>query len=147
MHGHPIDMDGDGDLDVVVAYGGPFGGTAPGQEIVWYENVGRPGNGTRWTKHIVGDLFQAFEAVGADLDGDGHPEIVVTAFGSKGQIGWFSNGGDRNAPWVYHPLLARWPDAVQPVVGDMDGDGKLDIVAISERGSLELRWWRNNGKK
>jgi len=36
---------------------------------------------------------------------------------------------------------------VQPVVGDMDRDGKLDIVAISERGSRELRWWRNNGKR
>jgi len=31
-------------------------------------------------------------------------------------------------------------------VADLNGDGRLDIVVCAERGSLELRWWRNEGK-
>ena len=27
----------------------------------------------------------------------------------------------------------------------MDGDGRLDVVAGAERGSNEVRWWRNLG--
>ena len=32
-------------------------------------------------------------------------------------------------------------------VADLDGDGRPDILAVAERGSNEMRWWRNEGKK
>ena len=28
---------------------------------------------------------------------------------------------------------------------DLDGDGRLDILAQAERGTNELRWWKNEG--
>jgi hypothetical protein len=31
------------------------------------------------------------------------------------------------------------------LLADLNGDGRLDIVACAERGSQELRWWRNEG--
>jgi len=42
-------------------------------------------------------------------------------------------------------LKDNWPKANQVIVADLDGDGRLDIVASAERGSNELRWWRNLG--
>src|SRR5262249_52811412 len=50
IHGIPVDLDRDGDLDVVMALGmSAPAGTKNTHEVVWYENVGRPGNGTKWT--------------------------------------------------------------------------------------------------
>ena len=48
IHGHPVDMDGDGDIDLVMALGFdlPKGADPTGtQQIVWYENDGNSGIG------------------------------------------------------------------------------------------------------
>lgn len=76
-HGNPVDMDGDGDMDVVMALGfyyrpgsnNPNASTKPEHnQVVWYENNGKPAKG-QWKKHIVDSKFEdAFEAVAADLD-------------------------------------------------------------------------------
>ena len=34
--------------------------------------------------------------------------------------------------------------ANQVIIADLDGDGRPDILAEAERGSNELRWWRNS---
>jgi|SRR5581483_2548372 len=147
VHGHPVDLDRDGDIDVVMAYGG-FGAGSGGQhEIVWYENAGKPGDGTRWVKHVIAENFeQAFEAIAADLNGDGSPEVIASAWGNQGRVAWFEHGGNPGGPWAMHPLISNWANAVQIVAGDLDRDGKTDIVGVAEKGSLELRWWRNEGK-
>jgi hypothetical protein len=148
MHGHAVDMDGDGDLDVVMALGM---GAAPGEknthQIVWYENVGKPGDGTVWKKHVVcNDFPVAFEAIAADVNGDGHLDIVATAWGPKGRLAWFENLGDpRKVPWKMHVLKENWSNANQVIAADLMGQGRLDIAAVAERGANEFRWWRNEG--
>lgn len=146
-HGHAVDMDGDGDMDVVMALGmlAPAG-AKNSHQIVWYENVGKPGKGTQWVKHTIGRLEQAFEAVAADLNGDGHLDVVASAWEGQGKIVWFENPGDpRKGPWKMHVLKENWPRANQVIVADLDGDGRPDIIATAERGANELRWWRNDG--
>jgi hypothetical protein len=32
------------------------------------------------------------------------------------------------------------------LIVDLDGDGRPDIVAAAERGTNEVRWWRNEGQ-
>jgi hypothetical protein len=144
-HGHPVDMDGDGDPDIVMALG--FSGP-PGDEthqVCWYENVGKPGKGTQWKKHLIGRLEVAFEAVAADINGDGRPDVAATAWGPNGQVVWFENPGDPSAVWTRHVLKQQWIRANSVLIVDLDGDGRPDIVASAERGANEVRWWRNEG--
>lgn len=146
-HGHPVDLDGDGDLDVLMAFGlvAAVGNDAStSHQVAWYENVGKPGLGAEWKKHQIGTNFpQGFEAVAGDLDGDGDQDVVATSWTGAGQIAWFENTGDPTTGWKQHSLKANWPNAVTVIVTDLDQDGRLDIVACAERGANELRWWRN----
>jgi hypothetical protein len=148
MHGHAVDLDGDGDLDVVMALGmGAAAGQKDTHQIVWYENVGKPGDGTVWKKHVIcGQFPVAFEAFAADVNGDGHIDVLATAWGPKGRLVWFENPGDpRTVPWKMHVLKEHWSNANQVVAADLMGDQRLDIAAVAERGANELRWWRNDG--
>jgi hypothetical protein len=148
-HGHPVDMDGDGDSDVLMAFGiaAGVGNQSPeSHQIAWYENIGAPGIGSQWKKHVVAASFaQGFEAVAADLDGDGDQDIVATGWGDEGRLAWFENRGDATGGWPQHRLKENWPNAVTVIIADLNHDGRMDIVGCAERGANELRWWKNEG--
>jgi len=149
MHGQPVDMDGDGDLDVVMTFGvvATVGNSSPeSHQVVWYENIGSPGLGTEWKKHMIAPSFpQGFEAVAGDLDGDGDTDVVATGWSAEGRIAWFENTGDPKAEWETHLLKPHWPMANTVILADLDNDGRLDIAASAEHGANEIRWWRNEG--
>ena len=149
-HGHPTDIDGDGDLDVLMAFGivAPVAANSPdSHQVAWYENVGKPGLGTEWKKHLIaGGFAQGFEAVAGDLDGDGDQDVVATGWSTSGQLAWFENTGDPKTGWKQHSIKQNWSNAVTVILADLDKDGRLDIVACAERGANELRWWRNGGR-
>ena len=151
IHGQPVDMDGDGDLDVVMAAGmaAPETTVPKAHKIMWYENPGNPARDHIWKKHLVYESFaQAFEAVAADLDGDGDVDVAATGWGTPGgQIAWFENPGKGGTEWVLHMLKTPWPRANQVIIADLNGDKRPDIAAVAEHGSNEFRWWRNEGKR
>ena len=146
FHGHPVDMDGDGDLDVVMALRGSDDPDGKGlDQIAWYENEGMSTVGP-WKKHIIAEAFpMAFEAVAGDIDGDGQIEVVATAWRGEGRLALFKHEGDPRGPWRMQVLKEGWVNANQVILADLNGDGRLDIVACAEHGSNELRWWRNEG--
>jgi hypothetical protein len=143
-HGHPVDMDGDGDMDVVMAGGMPDDARGA---VVWYENDGKPAAGA-WTRHAICDhLPSAFEAFPADLDGDGNFEVAATRWGPQGGLDLFRHAGDPSGPWQRQKIKEGWSKANQVIIADLDGDKRPDILAEAERGANECRWWRNLGRK
>ena len=49
-------------------------------------------------------------------------------------------------PWKRHVISTDCKRAYDVALADLDGDKRLDIAATAERGSNELRWWRNLGR-
>ncbi|NJN16424.1 MAG: VCBS repeat-containing protein [Oscillochloris sp.] len=117
--GTVADMDGDGDLDILAA-------NNPGA-IKLYLN-----NNTAFTSPInIGS--GGFERIStADLDNNGRLDVIAARFNNETLI-FFNDAG----PSFTRSTTIRPPDAVPPEfinynanrVGDLDGDGDLDIVS------------------
>lgn len=77
---YAIDMDDDGDMDVI--------GAARGEnDISWWENLN--GSGTNWTSHeIDADFEQASSVYPADFNNDGVTDILGSSF-STNCISWW----------------------------------------------------------
>jgi hypothetical protein len=120
-----VDVDKDGRLDFVT------GGKDKDKHIFWFENQGAD----RWVRHVLGS-DQPSDVGGAafDVDGDGWVDHV-----SGGT--WYRNTGrPREEPFeriVFDKDLSAIHDLV---AADIDGDGRLDIVTMSDRNNL--RWYR-----
>ncbi|MDG4553139.1 MAG: VCBS repeat-containing protein [Candidatus Competibacter sp.] len=112
--GQAVDMDQDGDLDIVV------GNYTPSKETIdWYENVSGTGR-VEWVRHMIGKGFAHDLEVG-DMDGDGDIDIVTCD--KKKVVLW-----EQITPVEFreHVILERKGEGVK--LADIDGDGDLDIV-------------------
>lgn len=136
-----VDLDGDGDLDLAVAVlGSVYPTDAPIGKVAWLENNGRQ----QFTTHIIlDDLRRVADVQAGDLNGDGHPDLVVAEFGyDRGRVLWLENkGGGR---FRDHELLAL-PGAIHVPLVDLDGDGDLDIVTIVSQEDEEVIAFENLG--
>lgn len=120
-----FDVDGDGDLDAVLANG------------VWHENP-RPGGDPKvgdWTLHEYGTR-DGHDIRAADLDGDGDLDLATRDQDTSGDVIWlYRNDG----PDVWQEIaIAPVPDGEGLALGDLDGDGDPDL-AIADR------WYENDG--
>lgn len=137
-HGEAVSFTASRNPDILIATRGSDDGT--GSEISWYENLGND----NWEKHIIIEPFPlASVAIAADIDGDGQLEVLATGWGEKGNLSLFKHRGNPRGKWDQQIIKSDWSKAAQVIALDMDLNGKLDIVACAERGSNELRLWRN----
>ena len=128
------DMDGDGDLDIVSASKGD-------DKIAWYENNG---DGTSWTTEIIATSAQ--DAIGvhvADMDGDGDLDIISASEGDD-TIAWYENDGEDDPSWTASDIVTNATGAHGVTVGDINGDGHLDIVSASFTDNT-IAWYENDG--
>ncbi|MFW9894022.1 MAG: FG-GAP repeat domain-containing protein, partial [Candidatus Thorarchaeota archaeon] len=113
------DLDSDGDLDVVTGN--------QGEQNVVYINDGQ-GNFPSGSARRFGtgqDITRS--AVSGDVDGDGDLDIVTGNSGQQNVV--YLNDGAGDYPSAGVPTFGTGQDSTRSVaVGDMDGDGYLDIV-------------------
>lgn len=126
------DLNRDGRPDLIYTNGDGFDyavrGHRPWHGIQWLENTGQ-GN---FRFHRVGDFPGAYAPCAADLNGDGHTDLVaVSGFAdwddpsSVSLMAWLNDGRQNFTPMP----LARSPiKLVTAAVGDLDGDGVPEIV-------------------
>ena len=128
-----VDMDKDGDLDVLHTHGDTFDDfiLKPYHGITLLENTGR----YPYTARPIAALPGAHRAMAVDLDGDGDLDIAASAMVAGGGgpseatlpgVVWL----EQTAPhtWARHPIRIGTPAYATLDVGDTDRDGRPDII-------------------
>ncbi|MFQ5793104.1 MAG: FG-GAP-like repeat-containing protein, partial [Acidobacteriota bacterium] len=141
-HVTPSDVDGDGDLDLLVA---KMGTILPNNDkigaVVVLENDGDQ----EFTNRVIAeDMARVTDVEAGDFDGDGDLDLAVGQFGyDDGEIRWMENKGD----WEFESRqLLNLSGTIHAPVGDIDGDGDLDIAAVVSQEWEEIYVFENDGK-
>lgn len=121
------DLDGDGDMDLVVMNRNVPGEYPKGPKSFIYINEG--GRFTNATKNMSSDFYEQSQMLvdGAmtDLDGNGHDDLIVVGEWTTPQI--FMNDGDGlEKADIDFDHLKGWWNRVVPT--DIDNDGDMDFV-------------------
>jgi hypothetical protein len=114
------DFTGDGWPDVItVSYGAENGG------VFLYVNP--KGEERRWDKFKVVADVQSEIAVSQDVDGDGKPEVVYMG---DGQVRYAKpDPANPTGDWIVHNVSEKGYATAHGIgVGDVNGDGRMDIV-------------------
>ena len=130
QNAEPVDLDGDGDLDIVV-------GSRGEDRLVFFENVGNRRLGFR--EHAIGingATAAGFNLEYADLNQDGRLDIIGAA---NGGLFWFEQPERIDDEWNAHFIGRFTPDSMTGLeIADINGDGRLDVMGGSySRGPRE----------
>jgi hypothetical protein len=126
----PADVDGDGDFDVVAT------NIIRGLHVIWFENDGAGGG---WETHLIDAGFASpYIVSAADMDGDGDTDVIGTS-NSWNTVAWWENVDGVGDAWKRRILDVDFEAARNPLIGDFDGDGALDVGCAAFGGTVA--WW------
>ena len=146
------DLDGDGDLDLLVSNKIEPEDTKTGALYV-FENTGSATAPAFHARGKVPGLPIAYHFAPAfgDLDGDGDDDMLLGEW--RDRMAYYRNDGRRRSG--RDSLIPRWTlvDSAAatltrgrnttPTLGDLDGDGDLDLIVGESSGALN--YYRNDG--
>jgi len=135
---YPMDLDEDGDLDVITASAHSYG-------IWWHEQV-RDGDSIKWIKHEIYKGFSQTHGMAlVDINGDGHPDLVTGKryYAHNGHdagaeepsvLYWFEYKPGKQPQWIPHQIDDNSGVGLQVVVQDMNNDKVPDIITSNKKG-------------
>ncbi len=131
VHTEVVDMEGDGDLDIVVADLGQFPPLDALAGKLYLLRQTSPG--TFEKELLLEHLGRVSDARAVDLDGDGDLDIAVAVFGggNVGEVFWLENTGAKERATRYKKhLLSDLSGAITVSPVDLNGDGRVDLVTL-----------------
>jgi hypothetical protein len=129
-----VDLDNDGDLDIVVA-------AYNASTIFWYENQDTsPMTFVERTAAVL--AFYPRGAMAADMDGDDDLDLVTAGISGDSYISWLENVGGTPPAFTEHSVADVGNNPRPPFAGDINGDGRMDI-AIVFWGDGTVSWYEN----
>ena len=101
-------------------------------------------NGAAWARRTIDDtLADGHTILTADLNGDGNDEVIAGCRGGPRSVSIYSAEDASGRRWTKQTLDADMP-AAACAVGDLNGDGRVDIACIGAA-SGTLKWYENRG--
>lgn len=116
------DFDGDGRPDVLTHGHGTH---------IWYQN-----GPDAWVDRNLSSIDKTKEGVGiGDVDGDGRIDYVQGGW-------WFKNPGGRTSAWTQYQFAPGYDGgSFTAAVGDLNRDGRPDVVLAEQHSRRELAWY------
>ncbi len=133
------DLDGDGDLDIVVV-----SKKLEGHRVIWFENTNGLGNFNN-TPHVIDmeNIFNPEVLYAVDFDNDNDLDITVGT--SNMGIVWYKNNGNGTFGSQL-PIDSNVENITSIFTTDIDGDGDEDLL-LSAGTADRVAWHKNtNGQ-
>jgi hypothetical protein len=123
-----------------------------GNQVVVYTEPAEAGK--TWDRHVIDESLKWGHAVWcADLDGDGNDELIVGVrddlsekAGERRGVRVYKALDEKGAKWERHDVDPGGVAVEDLAAADLDGDGKIDLIAVG-RQTHNLRIYWNEGTK
>lgn len=128
-----VDMDGDGDKDLLLGIRDQHPG------VKWLENPGEPEAQRRaWSVHPIGEPESTGFVTTVDLDRDGFLDVVAPRMGKTKKLCIFRGLDARGRRWETIAIDLPNPRNKGIAAGDLDLDGRTELVVSHEFAAISI---------